>query len=123
MIARWALIAACGAIGTVARALVYTHVKADATTFPWSTVIVNLVGSFLFGVVFTATEGHARATDLRLAALTGFMGAFTTFSTLVFDTAELASAGRFGAAATNLLLQNAAGIVLIILGFAVGRLL
>ena len=124
MTMKWVYLAVFGAIGTIARAEVSALVqRAGGPAFPWGTVGVNLIGSFLFGLIWAATAGQARAADLRLAALTGFMGAFTTFSTFVFDTEQLAEAGRFGAAAGNLVLQNVAGLVCIVAGLAIGRAL
>ncbi len=107
--------------GTIARAEVSALVQRAMPGFPWGTVCVNLAGSFLFGLVWAAAEGHQRATDIRLVALTGFMGAFTTFSTLMFDTEQLAELSRFGAAAGNLLIQNVAGLACVAAGLALGR--
>jgi CrcB protein len=122
MITKWLLLAVFGALGTIARAEMTLVVqRLTGPAFPWGTVSVNLVGSLLFGLVWAASAGHARAADLRLAALTGFMGAFTTFSTLMFDTEQLAEASRWGAAAGNLALQNVAGLVCVGLGLALGR--
>lgn len=122
MTTKWILLAVFGAIGTVARVEVSALVqRALGPAFPWGTVGVNLIGSFLFGLVWAAAEGHARTTDIRLAALSGFMGAFTTFSTLMFDTEQLAEMSRLGAAAGNLALQNAAGLGLMVLGLTLGR--
>jgi CrcB protein len=122
MITKWLLLAVFGALGTIARAEMSLLVqRVTGPSFPWGTVSVNLVGSFLFGIVWAATAGHARAADVRLVALTGFMGAFTTFSTLMFDSEQLAVASRWGAAAGNLAVQNVAGLVCMALGLALGR--
>lgn len=124
MTMKWVYLAVFGAIGTIARAEVSALIqKAAGPAFPWGTVAVNLLGSFLFGLVWELAASHARAADVRLAALTGFMGAFTTFSTFMFDTEQLAEAGRLGAAAGNLALQNVAGLVCIVAGLAIGRAL
>lgn len=121
MTTKWLWLAVFGAIGTIARAELSALIQRALPGFPWGTVAVNLAGSFLFGLVWAAAAGHARATDVRLFALTGFMGAFTTFSTFVFDTEQLAEASRWGAAATNLLVQNAVGMVCMVAGLALGR--
>jgi CrcB protein len=123
MMTKWLLLAVFGALGTIARAELAALVErwVSGAAFPWGTVTVNLVGSLLFGIVWAAAAGHARAADVRLAALTGFMGAFTTFSTFMFDTGQLAEASRFGAAAGNLMLQNVAGLVCMAAGLALGR--
>ena len=124
MTMKWVYLAVFGAIGTIARAEASALIqKAAGPAFPWGTVAVNLLGSFLFGLVWELSASHARAADIRLAALTGFMGAFTTFSTFMFDTEQLAEAGRLGAAAGNLALQNVAGLVCMVAGLAIGRAL
>jgi CrcB protein len=116
------LLAVFGALGTIARAELSALVqRLCGPNFPWGTLSVNLVGSLLFGLVWTAAAGSARVADVRLVALTGFMGAFTTFSTFMFDTEQLAEASRFGAAAGNLALQNVAGLVCMAVGLALGR--
>jgi CrcB protein len=121
---RWVYLVLFGALGTVTRAEVSALVqRAAGPAFPWGTVAVNLVGSFLFGLVWEAAATSPHAADVRLAALTGFMGAFTTFSTFMFDTAGLVESSRFGAAAGNLLLQNGVGLACIWAGLAVGRAL
>ncbi|HVU00224.1 MAG TPA: CrcB family protein [Polyangiaceae bacterium] len=124
MIQRWVLLVVFGAIGTVARAEGSAWVqRLSGSTFPWGTVFVNLLGSFAFGFVWSVTAGGARTAELRTAALTGFMGAFTTFSTFMFDGSQLAQASRYGALAGNLILQNGAGLALMFAGLALGRAL
>jgi CrcB protein len=124
MMTKLFLLAVFGALGTIARAELAAFVqRISGADFPWGTVSVNLTGSLLFGIIWAAVAGSARMADVRLVALTGFMGAFTTFSTLMFDTEQLAEASRFGAAAGNLLLQNVAGLVCVAVGLALGRAL
>lgn len=119
---KWLWLSAFGALGTVARAEISAWVQRTAGQgFPWGTVAVNLLGSFLFGLVWSASDGMPRAADVRLSALTGFMGAFTTFSTLVFDVEQLGETSRLAAAAGNLALQNVGGIACMIAGLAAGR--
>jgi CrcB protein len=60
---------------------------------------------------------------MRLLALTGFMGAFTTFSTYMFETAELVKFGQYAMALLNVVGQSVAGLVLVLAGIALGRLL
>lgn len=122
MITKLLLLSVFGALGTIARAEMSALVqRLCGVHFPWGTVSVNLVGSLLFGLVWTSAAGSARVADIRLVALTGFMGAFTTFSTFMFDTEQLAETSRLGAAAGNLALQNVAGFVCMAVGLAIGR--
>lgn len=120
-----AFLAIAGAMGTVSRfglAAVVQRLCGDR--FPWGTVAVNLLGCFLFGLVWTlAEEKLILSPQTRFVLLTGFMGAFTTFSTFAFETTALLQAGSGWSAAGNLLLQNGLGIVCVIAGLAAGRLL
>ena len=125
-----ALLALGGALGAVCRAGLSIVVQGRLAqrlpgwpAFPWGTASVNLAGCFGFGLAWALLETrwqHAEA--LRLLVLTGFMGAFTTFSTFAFDTAELGTS-RLALALGNLLLQNVAGLLLVVAGLALGRVL
>ncbi|MBM4363997.1 MAG: CrcB family protein [Deltaproteobacteria bacterium] len=123
MTASVAALLVAGALGTAARSAVVVAVARVSPGFPSGTIVVNLVGSLLFGVVWGATEGLARESEVRLALLTGFLGAFTTFSTLAFDTLQLAASGRAPAAVGSALGQLVVGVVLAGVGLAVGRTL
>jgi CrcB protein len=90
--------------------------------FPWGTLAVNLLGCFLFGLVWAAAAQRDWLTPtVRAVALTGFMGAFTTFSTYAFDSAHLLEEGRWIEAAANLGGQVVLGLVAMFLGLALGR--
>lgn len=116
-------LALAGALGTLARAgLTRVVQRALGLGFPWGTVAVNLLGSLAFGLVWAATERRLDAApEARLYALTGFMGAFTTFSTFVFDSATLVQEGRIGAALANVALQNLLGLACVGIGLWLGR--
>jgi len=116
-------LAAAGALGTVARAGLTTLVQRGlGLKFPWGTLGVNVLGCFLFGLVWAITEGRARLSpELRFVVLVGFMGAFTTFSSYAFDTGMLAQDSRLGAAIGNVVLQNAVGILCLLMGLSVGK--
>jgi CrcB protein len=112
------LLAAFGALGTLARAGLTELVRGPlGAPAAWATVTVNLLGCFLFGFVWALTQAESpHVQELRLFALVGFMGAFTTFSSYVFDLWKLASAGRPELAFANLLLQNAVGFAALFAG-------
>jgi CrcB protein len=60
------------------------------TAFPWGTFLINVVGSFLLGFYLTlVTERFTGRAVTRLFVATGFLGAFTTFSTFGYETAML----------------------------------
>lgn len=93
--------------------------RTGAQDVPWGTLTVNLVGSLLLGVVAGLTV--RLGTDVvALLVGTGFCGAFTTFSTFAVETVRLADAGRWRAAAANVVGSVALGLVLATLGYAVG---
>jgi fluoride exporter len=84
------LLAIAGMAGTLARYWLSGAVqRLCGASFPWGTLAVNILGCLLFGFVWTlAEEWQVITEESRLVILTGFMGAFTTFSTFAFDTAE-----------------------------------
>ena len=79
---------------------------------------------FLFGLAYVLIGERAKSVDAtRLIVLTGFMGAFTTFSTYAFDVGSLAQSGRVLGALANFAAQNGIGIAALLVGLALGRVL
>lgn len=117
------LLALGGACGTLARHGLSGLVQRwSGGTLPWGTAAVNVVGCLLFGVVSAMAAERAQwSPQVRICLLTGFMGAFTTFSTYIYETQKLVADGQWLPAVGNLLLQNALGIVVLVLGMAVGQ--
>lgn len=116
-------ICAGGALGTGARALLSAWaLRALGATFPWGTLAVNLVGSLLMGLLMQlALERPDFPPTLRLAATTGFLGGFTTYSTFNQDTLRALEAGDWGVAAANVGVTLAGALVAGALGMALGR--
>ena len=113
-----------GAAGALARyAIGVLSLKLFGPRYPWGTATVNLMGCFFIGLsVSLAAEGHwAMGPRARLFFVTGFLGAFTTFSTFALDTAGLLQA-EMTLAFLNILLNNVGGIMLVFLGLWMGRL-
>ncbi|WP_299361363.1 fluoride efflux transporter CrcB [uncultured Paracoccus sp.] len=109
-----------GAAGAVARYGVNRATMAVlGPGFPVATLIVNVVGSFLMGllVVLLATRGNAWAPLL----MTGALGGFTTFSAFSLDALTLWQRGQHGAAAAYVLLSVGLSLSAIVAGLAVGR--
>jgi CrcB protein len=106
-----------GGVGAVARFLVDGAVSARAgDRFPWGTLAVNLSGALALGVlVGAAVEGDA----LRLAG-TGLLGAYTTFSTWMFETHRLAEDGEGRRSLANLLVSLVLGLAAAWLGRQIG---
>lgn len=118
-------IALAGAVGSVARFFVAGWAQnLGGGRFPWGTLTVNLIGCLLFGLVFALIEDRTAISErVRHIVLIGFMGAFTTFSTFGFETTVLVRDQQWVLAVTNVLAQNVGGILCVVIGFALARLL
>ena len=123
MISKLLWLSAAGTAGTLARVGLSTLVQRAAPAhLPLGTAVVNVLGCFLFGLAFGWFEGRpGPAASYRLIVLAGFMGAFTTFSSYIFETLRLAESGRVASAVTNLVAQNALGFAALGTGIFVGR--
>lgn len=116
-------IAAGGAVGAVARYVVMVVVAhLWGTAFPWGTLTVNVVGSFILGLlvegfalVWSAPEG------VRAFLVVGMLGAFTTFSTFSLDVVTLYERGAFAAAGAYVLASLALSVGALFAGLALGR--
>ena len=98
----WVAVAAGGAIGSLVRFWL-TGVMTDLTgpRFPWGTLLINVLGSFVIGLVAGITLIPARVAvhpDLRIFLMTGICGGFTTFSAFSLQTLELMQGGEVVAA-------------------------
>jgi fluoride exporter len=113
-----------GFLGAATRYLVDGWVSAaTGGTFPWGTLAINLSGSFILGVLFAiATERAILPADVRPAVMIGFVGAYTTFSTWMLESARLIEDGALAAAFLNVGGSVVLGIIAIFLGLAVGRI-
>jgi CrcB protein len=123
VVTKLAWLAAAGAIGTLARyGLGGLVQRTFGVTFPWGTLAVNGLGCFLFGLVWTLAEDRLLISgETRFIVLTGFMGAFTTFSTFTFETGELMRDSEWLLALGNFAAQNVLGLLLLFAGLAAGR--
>lgn len=119
------MLAIAGVLGTLARYWLGGFVqRAYGGVFPWGTYAVNMAGCFLFGVVWTMAEERLLISgEARTIILIGFMGAFTTFSSFIFETDRLLKDSQWALAAGNIALQNVSGIAFLMLGIALSRLL
>jgi CrcB protein len=114
-----------GALGALARYGVDGFVARRASgAFPWGTFVVNVSGAFALGLVFTlAVERWGISPTARSALTIGFLGAYTTFSTLTFETYRLLEDRAIALAALNLLGSCAVGLTALYLGIVLGRAL
>ena len=119
-----AAMGACGALARYAIALAMLRLAGGPTLSFVGTIVVNAVGSFLFGYLFAAGPHISWLTPaLRLGLLTGFMGAFTTFSAFSMDTIQLFQTRGPSWAVAYVVVQNVLGIGLALVGAYLGRLL
>ena len=115
---RIALIAMFGAIGTLARyglqGIVQTRV---AGTFPYGTLLVNLSGCFLLGLIGQFTLNRlVISPDWRVAIAVGFFGGYTTFSSFGWETAKMLEDGEWARATAYVGASVFAGLLLSIAG-------
>ncbi len=121
---QWILIGFAGAMGALARYTLAGLVQnLLGPSFPWGTAFVNVLGSFLFGFIWSLAEGRlALSPQTRTIILTGFMGAFTTFSTFMFETGGLIRDTQWTLALGNVAGQVILGLVCLFAGLAIGQL-
>jgi CrcB protein len=114
------LAVAVGATGRyVVDRLVTDAVRRD---FPWGTIVINLSGSFVLGLLTGLGLYHGFPSDARLVLGTGFCGGYTTFSTFTFETVRLIETGRAGAAVRNVALSTGGGLLFAGAGLALAAL-
>ena len=94
----WVAVALGGAMGSVARFWLTSAMTAlTGPRFPWGTLLINVLGSFVIGLVAGITLIPARVgihPDIRIFLMTGICGGFTTFSAFSLQTLELMQAGE-----------------------------
>lgn len=96
--------------------------KLGKTAFPYATLIVNVVGSFLIAlIIFLATETAAISPNTRLFLTTGIMGGLTTYSTFDYETMSLFQNGETAVGLANVGLTLVACFVAGMLGLALAR--
>lgn len=117
-------IAAGGALGAVGRHYVSAQaMKLLGGGFPWGTVSVNVIGSFVLGVLIESMALRwSVGLELRAFLTVGVLGAFTTFSTFTLDFATLVERGGGYAALGYAAISVVAAILALFGGLAVARL-
>jgi CrcB protein len=125
MAGRLFLVCLGGALGSGVRYLVGTAAFAWlGVGFPYGTLAVNLVGSFLIGVIQQlAISSLAVSEPTRVFLTVGVMGGLTTYSSFSYETLVLAERGAYAAAALNVAVTTGGCLMLCLLGIAVGRAL
>ncbi len=111
------LVVAGASLGAAARFLI-THFSSELSRhhgFPYGTLVVNVIGSFLVGYVLTWSADHEHD-RWRLLAATGFCGGFTTFSAFAYETMAYYREARVMQMGLNIILNNALSFAALLLG-------
>jgi CrcB protein len=116
-------VAVGSAVGGVARYLLGAFIQQRAgPSFPTGTLVVNVSGSFLLGLLLRYALGsEAISAELRAMLTIGFCGGYTTFSTFSFETAVLLEEGQHARAGLYILASVVLSLVGMWLGFAAAR--
>jgi len=118
MLVKIALIGVFGALGSLSRYWVsgLSH-KVLGPDFAYGTLVVNVLGSLMFGIVWTLADERGAISPLaRTALLVGFMGAFTTFSTFAFETMGFLRDSQYFYAFMNITSNCLLGFGAVVLG-------
>jgi len=119
-----ALLGLAGGLGAASRFLLDGLIRSRVrAALPVATIVINVTGSFLLGLIAGAVGAHAAPAELQLIAGTGFMGGYTTFSTASFETVRLVQSGRSGLALVNGLGTALAAVGAAAAGLVLGGLL
>lgn len=112
------LLSAAGAAGTLARyGLTHLISRLAGEGFPWGTWATNALGCLLFGIVVgLADQAKQLSAETRAILLTGFMGAFTTFSTFAYDTHQQWTSGQLAISLAHAVGQIVTGVILVAVG-------
>ena len=114
-----------GSLGTIARYMVAGFVYSIfGTTFPYGTLVVNLSGCFIIGLLSAlAEEKFLLGSSVRVMLMIGFCGAYTTFSTLILETNNLVHDGEMVRAFMNLFISVLAGFIIFRAGVLIAEIL
>jgi len=113
-----------GAIGALSRYTLSNLIsKSFQTNFPLGTLGVNLLGCFLIGIFWQYSEHYSIEKNVRLFFFVGLLGAFTTFSTFGLESLHLFKDGYMKSALINIFLNNILGILLVLIGIYVYKII
>ena len=116
-----------GGVGSVLRYLAQISINERMSgigfPFSWGTFIVTIAGSFLIGLFYSISERWNLSMEMRLLLTTGLCGGFTTFSTFSNDGLSLLRGEFYGTFLLYTLLSIGLGLVAVLAGGAIGKLL
>ena len=112
------LVGLAGAAGALCRYGI--GVAVGARSFPWSTLGINVVGSFVLGLLVEVAGARGWSPGVTAPLAIGFLGAFTTFSTLAVETDLFLRTDRAATAAAYVLVSVGLGLAAAASGYRVG---
>lgn len=120
MIKSICLVGIGGALGSIVRfSIAHLISTSVSSSFPWSTITVNILGSLCAGILFAYIIQHPQtAPFVHLLCITGFCGGFTTFSTFTADNFNLLQSGSVGTALFYMMLSMASCLLAFWVGYA-----
>ncbi|MFW6372025.1 MAG: fluoride efflux transporter CrcB [Bacteroidota bacterium] len=118
------LVGSGGFIGSVMRYLVQHYVeKGLSSTFPWGTMIANIAGSLIIGIIFALAEkGNLINAEWRMFLAVGFCGGFTTFSAFAYNNLTMIKENNFMSLLINVGGNLFLGIMAVYVGIVLVRL-
>ena len=115
-------IALGGAIGAILRFMICGMASKYAKTgFPYGTMLVNIAGAFIIGLLWYFIESSKVSSHVRMLFLVGLIGSFTTFSTFTLETLNLFRNGEIKFAFMNVFASNLFGLAAVFAGLNVPR--
>lgn len=117
------LIGLAGLVGTLSRYWLSGAVsRRYGGSFPFGTLLVNLLGCFLVGLLFYLLQERSTANEtVRAVILIGLLGGFTTFSSFGLQTFTMLQDGEFALAALNVAASNVIGLFLVWAGYTLAK--
>ena len=114
-----------GALGTLLRHFLSGLVQKNfGANFPLGTAAVNIIGCLLFGLLWALVENRFMiSAQLRMVIFVGFFGAFTTFSSFMFESVNLLNNSGWFWGLGSCVLQNILGLIAVVIGMAIGSFL
>ena len=113
------LVGAGGAAGSILRFLIQRN--SSASFFPYGTLVVNLAGCFLIGLLWGFSLKNYLSESNRLLLMTGFCGGFTSFSAFTYESVQMIQGERWSGFMIYMLASVAGGILLTFLGFKISN--
>lgn len=120
-IIRYLAIAIAGSAGAVLRYVLASQIGRLNIRFPLGTFVINITGSLFLGWFLTYATRHNLSDTTRVAIAVGFVGAYTTFSTFMYESNQLADDGAAFEATMYVLSSLVVGIIAVRLGMGLAR--